>query len=661
MVTNDYPETPFDDIAFSLSGGGFRAAAYGLGVISLLHYIRLDAHHDAEEPTLLHKVRFMSSASGGTFTLLLYAAALRKGISFEAYYHHLNQQISGEVLLQEAIRILKADDEWKEAGKTRNLINAFAKAYHQQLLSFMGEEDTRILASLMAPAMQVATSQHLQEVCFNATDFYSGLSFRFQVGVSGEDTHPGRFGNNSISLNVSTEVPGSSMEIISKIRLADVLAASSCFPIGFEPIVFPNDFLYPSGPSAPELKQALYLRTYSWDDRKTAAENALSTRAPKEKAFVDNGVFGLMDGGICDNQGIYSMILANERRIRNDHKGFDLMMVSDVSSYLMTPFKIPEVQTNQPWMKQSPDYYFQKVTHWWWLVKDRGNFVLSVVILLALLMMVPVFIEGPRLSSIMLLVIGLGQLAAAIYAGRVFRRFRDKNILVEKVLEKKDLYDVITSQWPPEKNFTNNMVGKVTEYMQHVQLGPILQMLNARLQSAISMTSDVFLKQVRRLIYDEFYDDRSFRFKRISSLIYTLTYTNDKRRRTRKPTLDSSDTTPEKKAAFLKEAARHLAVTPALQSAAELAYSTGTTLWFEVKPDAPPNKDKRRAVVACGQFTTCFRLLEYALALKYTRYFDSLESRYQKRIELMIGQLAPLADAFREDPYYLYEKMEKGQ
>ena len=66
-----FPEKPFEDIGFGLSGGGFRAAAYEISsVLSLLHgkitrWIR-------EEPTLLRKVRTVSSASGSTITLAIY-------------------------------------------------------------------------------------------------------------------------------------------------------------------------------------------------------------------------------------------------------------------------------------------------------------------------------------------------------------------------------------------------------------------------------------------------------------------------------------------------------------------------------------------------------------------------------------------------------------
>src|SRR5207253_6434293 len=61
-------------------------------------------------------------------------------------------------------------------------------------------------------------------------------------------------------------------EIAERIRLADSVAASSCFPGAFEPIAWPSDFGFPSGEPTP-----------------------------------------LMDGGIFDNSGIESVLLIRDR------------------------------------------------------------------------------------------------------------------------------------------------------------------------------------------------------------------------------------------------------------------------------------------------------------------------------------------------------------
>ncbi|MEL7147368.1 MAG: hypothetical protein AAFO69_13425, partial [Bacteroidota bacterium] len=50
----------FEDIAICLSGGGFRAAGFSLGILSFLHEV---VYRDS---TLLQKVHGLSSVSGGT-------------------------------------------------------------------------------------------------------------------------------------------------------------------------------------------------------------------------------------------------------------------------------------------------------------------------------------------------------------------------------------------------------------------------------------------------------------------------------------------------------------------------------------------------------------------------------------------------------------------
>src|SRR5690606_38032324 len=104
------------------------------------------------------------------------SACVHNHIGFEDFFRHLNSQLEGEQMVHEAVRILKDDQEWVDSAKSRNIINAFSKVYHEGLFSIIEPAEERTLQKLMdQPA-------HLEEVCFNATDFYTGISFRFQVG-----------------------------------------------------------------------------------------------------------------------------------------------------------------------------------------------------------------------------------------------------------------------------------------------------------------------------------------------------------------------------------------------------------------------------------------------------------------------------------------------
>ena len=69
----------------------------------------------------------------------------------------------------------------------------------------------------------------LKEVIFNSTEFRHGLNFRFQSSSNPRAV----IGNNRVNI---------SKEEAEAIRIADIVAASSCFPGCFEPLAFPEDF-----------------------------------------------------------------------------------------------------------------------------------------------------------------------------------------------------------------------------------------------------------------------------------------------------------------------------------------------------------------------------------------------------------------------------------
>jgi len=123
-------------------------------------------------------------------------------------------------------------------------------------------------------------------------------------------------------------------EEVRQLRVGDLLAASSCFPIGFEPMVFPNDFA-----SDATMKQKL--------EESIIFKTANGTN-------VQGSAFGLMDGGITDNQGIESMMLAYNRRSnktaqKKGLKPFDLMIVADVSNRIIASYntKVSKIDFNK--------------------------------------------------------------------------------------------------------------------------------------------------------------------------------------------------------------------------------------------------------------------------------------------------------------------------
>jgi len=91
---NDNPilEKPFDNIAIAFSGGGFRAATFALGTLCYLERIGLT-----------NQINYVSSASGGTITNLLYTSCLKQGIPFDVFYEKALAALNGEQLLTEVM------------------------------------------------------------------------------------------------------------------------------------------------------------------------------------------------------------------------------------------------------------------------------------------------------------------------------------------------------------------------------------------------------------------------------------------------------------------------------------------------------------------------------------------------------------------------------
>ena len=77
-------------------------------------------------------------------------------------------------------------------------------------------------------------------------------------------------------------------------RLADVVAASSCIPVGLEPLTFPDDFRWPDDEPGLCLAIKARLRT--------------SAAAHSDTVMTHEGGLAIMDGGVYDNQGIESVL-----------------------------------------------------------------------------------------------------------------------------------------------------------------------------------------------------------------------------------------------------------------------------------------------------------------------------------------------------------------
>lgn len=569
-----FPSAPFENIALTLSGGGFRSAAFTLGVLTMLHRLRL-----SPAETLLHQVRYISTASGGTITGALYALYCHHGMlgenppeewSFPHFYRKLTTLMQGDKLLRAAF-----DHMTGPAGsKARNLINGFARAYDSELL-FNGATFGAMWENL--------DDSPLKEVCFNATEFHSGLGFRFQTDGINKGKYDERIGNRFLSVG--------NKAVAKRLKLADILAASSCFPAGFEPIVYPHDFTY-RGLTADELHAAL-------------SHDAKQHDAPPPVQV------GLMDGGIADNQGIASFLLADQRGNKTDKRKFGLVIVSDVSSHFMRSYDVPREKKKGFWSYVS--FHLLR------------RYLLASNLLLAAGLATGFVLGWPAaVQALTGIVWGIHLAFGGAYFGL-------KRLLPG---QGEGSWDAMFRRYLP--------------YFGKVRISTLLQMTRARASSVFSLATDVYLKRIRGLIYSDLYDNTRWDFGRVSNMVYELSKTNAKlRKRDLKEAADPERTFPP------VPMERIFAPCESIQEVAEKAYSVPTTLWFaeEEKADKP---DTLAHLIACGQFTTCYNLHRYACELESALPEIGPAAGQAARIAGIREQLEADWARFCEDPFFLY-------
>ena len=200
------------ELTLCFSGGGYRAAVYHLGVLTFLNEVRLN-----EGGTLLDHVHTITSISGGALPAITYAVSEADGRDREETFRRLYQKIVntniGDLLIE------RFD---KDTKQNRGLVQTLADIYNERF--FNGEKFEKILNSM-------DWNNGIHHFYADATDFEYGLPFRFQATATLNTTNRretyGMIGNWRHRMNRRDAM---------NVRLADIMAASSCFPLVFEPI-----------------------------------------------------------------------------------------------------------------------------------------------------------------------------------------------------------------------------------------------------------------------------------------------------------------------------------------------------------------------------------------------------------------------------------------
>jgi predicted acylesterase/phospholipase RssA len=272
-------EVSLGDIALSFSGGGYRAAAFHLGVLDFLNQIGL-----------LDQVTMLSTVSGGSITGAKYVHALsqdpkkQKPTFFSDFYESLHTFLKTQGLPDywlSQLQIQKATQKttrtFSQPPSSPNLIRAAASIYATPT------EQGGLLGGACLGSIKNAQSDfHIKEIIFNTTELHTGLGFRFRVG--------NLLGNKDIRI-VGNKYFKLSDTVVNKIQLADIVAASSCFPGGFEPILFPHDFKWSDA---------------DWKDIEGKVKSSLRVKEGSLNALP------LTDGGVNDNLGVDALLSADK-------------------------------------------------------------------------------------------------------------------------------------------------------------------------------------------------------------------------------------------------------------------------------------------------------------------------------------------------------------
>lgn len=482
------------NIALAFSGGGFRASAYSLGCLTYLNRLEIDG------TPLLENVKYISSTSGGSLTNLVYSSHIFNGRSFQEAYDLLNKEMLGDKLLEEAMHILNTSSAWKGRDvKSRNLINAFSMAYDR----IFEQQDFSVFNT-------IKHKPHLEEICVTSTEFTNGLPFRFQSQHANSSFSKGRLGNDYIYFKKSNIKQGLS------IKLADIMASSSCFPSGFEPMIFPKDYAN-SNVSETELDTALSYKANSFTIDKYNHLNILT-----DEDFRKKRQFGIMDGGVDDNQAIDAFLKADERRA-NDNK-FDLFISCDVASPFMDGYTLP-IQKGK----------------WYDFLSIRA----LIAIFIILMLWFPILLIADR-----------GVWAPWKYiTATVSGMFGALFIILYLLPKIKSLF----SKPKPESSWSK-LFKKYRWQFAKLSLGFLKQMISSRLKSVFILANDIYLKQIRRMYYIELFANDQYRDHVIQNTIYDLSLVTVSKHK-----FNPSD---------------------AIIAVAEKARNMGTTLWFDEKHEA---------------------------------------------------------------------------
>ena len=635
---------PLGKIALSLSGGGGRAAGFHLGTLAYLDHV-----------DLLKDVSILSSVSGGSVIAAKYALTQRTAPeeeplhdTFRRFYKEFFDFCMNADLVRRVFKKLGDPPERHSSRKKirssagvrksgrQNAVLAVADIYDENLLNrnrfgvFWDREDGE------DDQVKEVREIHIKELIFNATEFKTGLCFRFHKGAKER-----RSGNRFVPLPESWA---------RKARLADIVAASSCIPIGMEPIFFPQDFRWPEK----ETKLCDEIQEYF------AYQCGSDTKGNKVKSV------SLMDGGVYDNQGADSVAIALAEKSHADLERADMVASRFVRKYAETPIAdslgtliISDTPLLNDNIYPAPDQDEKAgADRPGRLTLGHLNMIARTFAVLSLLMVYLNFQDfvsaTGHIGSVISeeaadrgltvwetiwadsTLIGRANLENFLKYGMpiiagiswliVFLFVRSKIVTFLMKLPASDRDEKAKLD---EKRAQGGL-GPLQRYflarrrwkdLRNLRISTLIKMMSLRLSSTWALTGTIFLNRIRSLGYSLMENRKHIENRIIKHEIYGIVEQENK----------TSKHAPS---------AQMLAV-------AQRASSMETALWYE-------DEAQLNDLVACGQFTMCYNLLEHMDKLSLPRNDQNPKAALYKKLEEDWRRL-------RKNPFKLIKEVKRPE
>jgi hypothetical protein len=595
-----------DSLALSLSGGGVRAVGFHLGTMSMLQRLEL-----------LEKVEILSSVSGGSMPGIGYALSQAVGRSFQDFFDDFYAFLPQLNVVEEMMKRMVGREPSSPSGR-RDMITSMANIYDYFYFNKFFSDYAEGGSLKFGLLMKKPRKGHLKEIVFNATEFKTGTAFRFQVSE-----YRCLIGNRNIAL---------CHKHAAMIRIADIMAASSCIPVGMEPMFFPDDFRWPDDSNWSRRTGARNRPTCREISR--ALEKNLDTQLPN---------FALMDGGVYDNQGISSTLNALNRRIEGikeaespecgwaltgrgdppgpkewanwmsgrvvpgaEHRtvdvnasGLDLLIVSDTPVRKASLF--PRVSFSRDGTVDMPqtskkkaglaNKWFGKITigqvnigTWIVLLLLAGSSILTVFDLIPSSWIPSVIKEYWTFGEAEIGRTG-GWIVLHLVIPLIVSAMAATGLILLK-LNKEDMIEKLHHAVP-------NWKGKPGKYISKLRVGDLLEMGVLRGGSVSVLTSSIYMNRIRALGYAAAFSREDLRNRVIDNEIFTLQIETD-----------ADDP-------FHVMLATRQAWPPAPEMTRIIgkAATMPTKLWLEQEKGDPLND--LDYLVAGGQATVCYNLMRY--------------------------------------------------